>query len=530
MADNKQELDKLQQMMNTMKDQSAPKGEEKTITPGAAGNAEVATDGAEKKKRKPKEVKDQSTLFMEHNIGNGNHLSADSPAGKLMKVNSKLSEIAGFIVPNSPRFDIVVTRNKISKKGETPEVYETRVNVKEKFSQQIKGVIVNFIPELITRINEEKAARGTTPMTGELDFKKPDGTIVKVARKTPEVFEMEAATLDRGTKIYGYPEFIQWMIDYCWFEIQEASAIFWAHKEKRTKTVDGNKTTEIKDIKSPADLRAAQATGYQITSKFEEVKKRYFEKVAKVAGQFKADGKTPKTVKTPTLKDVYPLSSKYRGRKLAIPGNFIAIKKFETITPKASYTPEEQAQMNKMYIREGFSVNKQDSFMRKFNDMSVESKERVNITETGDVNSSQFFAENNSLVANADYLKTVYRWWGKADTTTVLDMRLVKKSEKQVEAKTDKDGNERPAYTKYVLDFVQFGKPGNTLTNAEYQNIVKATDGRLSDGDVTAFISTLNTNSRKDPNTRGGINYDVTTQSAQDIIASLEALASSVNA
>lgn len=514
-----EQLKNLQAMMGQTKEM-APQGQEKTITQGS-GNKEVPA-GKQTTPRKPREIKSQSKLFMEHNIGEAkNQFSVDSPVGKLMRVNSKLSEIAGFIVPNSPRYDINVTRTKVSGKDEDPR-YETKINVKEKFSQQIKGVIVNFIPELEKRIDEERSARGTTPMTGTIEMIQPDGSVKEIARKTPEMFESEAATLVRSTKVLGYEAFIQWMLHYCWFAISEAPAIFWSHNERRTRTVDGTKTTEDKAIKSPADLRTSQSTGYVLTSKLDEINERLNKKIAENAGKFDSKG-NPKKVKTPTLKDIYPLSSGYRGRKLAIPGNFIAIKKFETIAVKPSYTPEEQAEMNKMYIREGFSVNKQDTFMNKFNDMNAESKERVTITEAGDVTSSQFFAAQNSLVANEDYLKTIPRWWGKVDTTTVLDMRLVKKSEHKVEAKKDSKGVERPAYTKYVLDFTPFGQPLNDLTNAEYKSILAATDSRLTQGEVLDFIKTLNKSNTRDTNTRGGVNYDVTLADAQDIIAALDA-------
>lgn len=529
MAENEKKdskYDDLQKLMENAAKTSNPQGETKTVTEGQpSANTEVS---GEKKTKTKKPVKDQSTLFTEYGIGKGNNISVDSPAGKLMRVNSKLSEIAGFIVPNSPRFDISVTRNKISKKDEADR-YETRINVKEKFSQTIKGVIVNTVPELITRINEEKAARGTAPLTGTTTIRRPDGTTVEVARKTPEVFEMEAASLERTTKIYDYSGFIQWLLDYAWFAISEAPAIFWVHRNQKTQTKDGEKIVSVKDINSPADLKNASETGYVITSKYEDVIKRYTEKKINAAGQV-TKSKKPKTVKVPTLKEVYPLSSKYRGRKLAIPGNFIAMKKYETVTAKASYTPEEQAVMNKMYIREGFSVNRQETFQKRLNDMSAQSKERVTITPTGDVTASQFFASNNSLVANADYLGTIYRWWGKPDTVTPLDVRLVKKTEKTVDERTDKNGNVRPAYTKYEMVFTAFGKPGNQLSNTEYANIVKATDGRLTDSDVTSFLSTLSTSGRRDPNTRGGINYDVTIASSQDIIDSLKALEMSMDA
>ena len=72
-----------------------------------------------------------------------------------------------------------------------------------------------------------------------------------------------------------------------------------------------------------------------------------------------------KQPKTPTLKDIYPLASRYRGRKLAIPGNFIAIKKYIQINTKSSYSAEEQAENNLKYIREGFNPSKKDKFMEK---------------------------------------------------------------------------------------------------------------------------------------------------------------------
>lgn len=523
MAENASQMNEVMELMKQASEKGAPKGETKEITPGS-NNKEVT---GEAKKRVPKEIKDQSTLFVENNI-QGNHLGGDTISGKLMKVNSKISQIAGFIVPNSPRIEINVSSTKVSK-DEEPERFETKINVKEKFSQQIKGVILNYSPELVARINEEKATRGTTSLTGELVVKRSDGTTEKVARKTPEVFEMEADTIDKSTKILGYQAFIQWLLDYCWFEIQEAPAIFWSYKDKRTHTKDGVKTDEIKEIKSPADLRASQATNYQLTYKWDEVIKRYTERQKKASGQLTASGKE-KTVKVPTLKDIYPLSSKYRGRKLAVPGNFIAIKKFEHIATKGAYTPEEQAEMNKKYVREGFSVNNATAFQKKFNNMTAETKERVTINEKGDVTASQFFADSNSLVANQDYLSTINRWWGKVDTLNTLDMKLVKKSETEVKERKDSNGTVRPAYKKYVLDFIQFGKTGNQLSDPEYSKIVAATDNRLTDSDVVKFISTLSSSSAKNPNSRGGINYDVTVSSSQDLIASLNALAHTLRA
>lgn len=502
----------------------APEGEQKVINEGAgAGNGDG--DKGTKKTRVPKEVKDQSTLFQEHNVGAGNLVPADSVAGKLMKVNSKIAQIAGFIVPNSPRIEIVVSRNKVSKKDE-PERYETRVNVKERFSQQIKGIVLNHSPELVSRINEEKSARGTTPMTGEMSVMGPDGQVINVARKSAEVFEQEAGTLLMATKILGYEAFISWMLDYCWYEIQEAPAIFWSHKENRTVTKDGVKTTFEKQVSSVSDLKPSQKPSYILAYKFDEVRARYEKRVAESAGKTTAKGNKV-TVKAPTLKDVYPLSSKYRGRKLAVPGNFIAMKKFEHTSVKGSYTPEEQAEMNKKYIREGFSVNNAAAFSKKLESMTAESKERVTIDANGDVTASQFFAANNSLVANKEYLSTISRWWGKVDTLSDLDMKLVAKSPKEVPA--SRDGS-KPAYTKYELNFIQFGKVGNQLTNPEYKAIVSATDGRLTDSDVTTFISSLSASTGKNTNVRQGINYDVSVASSADILSAIAAMSSAYTA
>ena len=61
----------------------------------------------------------------------------------------------------------------------------------------------------------------------------------------------------------------------------------------------------------------------------------------------------PEYPKKPLLKDIFPLRSNYRSR-LACPGNFIAIKEFKTQPVRASYTPEQAEQMNKMYVEKAF--------------------------------------------------------------------------------------------------------------------------------------------------------------------------------
>ena len=532
----------LDAVLAQLKGQGEAQGEQKIIenqnkdeqvnTPDGGNDGGSNGDGNGKtgKPREKREIKAVSTLFKEKNVGKDAQYTKDSVVGKLMSVNSKLSSIAGFIVPNSPRVEIVVNK-RTSKKKDQPDVTTTEVGVKEKFSQQIKGVIINYCPELVSRIREEKSVRGETAMTGEMKIT-VNGEQVMVARKDAEAFLQERSNLDYTTEVFSYEEAIKWITDNCWYEIAEAPGIFWSHKKIVKKTVDKVSTETVKEIKSAADLTASQSTSYQVILKFDEVLKRYQDRVEKVNNENLnlAEGeKKKKQPKTPTLKDIYPLASRYRGRKLAIPGNFIAIKKYIQINTKSSYSAEEQAENNLKYIREGFNPSKKDKFMEKLQYMTSKAKENVTITDDGDVTASRFFMEGNSLVADTDYLATIPRWWGKEERFTPLTMKLVKKELVHKDAKTDKNGKVTPASDKYVLSYTEFGKDGNRLANEEYKKIVDATDNRLTEEQVIEFIGALSTKSTRNPNVRGSVDYD-TAASSQTWISQIESLTASINA
>lgn len=501
------EDNKLADLLNQM-GSTLPEGVEETLENGtkgaqenASGEEAKATDG-EKKKR---EVKNASEFFRSEGVTSG-IVNPDSQEGQLKKAWSQIASIAGFITPASPKLAIALQTRKISEKDVTPEVRETNINLKESFGSTPKGIIYNTCAELEDRIKQVQRSSDAAP-TKQIVVGL-DGKQQEIAAKTAAEFIESRSTLIMSTKIKNYNEFIEQVLNYGWFAISEAPEIFWAHTKVSTRTDKdtGEKKTTTSVINSAADLSKTQNTDYRLVHKYATAKENYEKKVATYAGLSDEERKKQKAPKKPLLKDIFPLRSNYRSR-LACPGNFIAIKEFKTQPVRPSYTPEQAEQMNRMYVEKAFP-KKAETLQNKLATLTETARTRVSITDEGKVTSSQFFAPQNSLVADAAYLESIKRWWGP-ETFKVTTAKLVQRKIEHIEEKTSSTGNVTPAHDRIIDEFIPFGEAGNKLTDDRYAKIVKATDSRLTESMVNEFIASLRNTSDKEGKVYDGVRNDV---------------------
>ena len=490
-------LDALKEQLNSGE---VPKGVEleggntAPVSEDGGNNGGENQDVTKEGKKRKRELKKNSDLFNKVGFGDSTQrILPDSPAGKLMLANSQISEIAGFIVPATSKLEIGVSTTTANR-GTPTEVSKTSVKIVERFSSTIKGVIINHCPELDARIDDERQANQSDFVTGMMTIVKPDGSTAEVPRKTNEQFLNNKETLTMVTEIKTYEEAVKYIVFYTWFSILEAPAIFYSFTKKTRRK--NSEEYNYQEIKSAYDLKGKSKASYSCVNKLIEASEAYKKRKEKAAEKAAEDPtKKVRKPKALTVRDCFPMYSDYRSRKLVVPGNFIAIKKYNTVSPKSSYTAEECKKYNAMYVNPAFG-KKTDVRTNKINSLDAESASLVTIS--GDqVTASKFFAEQNSLVNQTEVIAGVKRWFDRTQFLTLADAKLVKKNEVAVPEKTV-NNKVIPATVKYTYDFVEFGTAGNTLQNPEYANIVQATNGRLNDAMVSSFIASLSTRTSKD--------------------------------
>lgn len=384
-----------------------------------------------------------------------------SPVQKLQEIMSDHAEICGFIKPTNSRMELVVTKSRTG---------EYEINLKEKMSRTVRGVIFRYPVDLAVAINAQRS--NVEEFVGRTD------------KEFRDDFTIDPTRIQTNTSIYSLTEFINWMTKYCWYRIKEAPAIY--HEHMKYKKIQGEDKYEAIAVTSP-DKNGAE---YFIETKIMVAKER--------------KQKNAFANRVPSLTDLYALKSSYRGVMLTVEGNYIAIERYRTIRINRTYSKEEADLMNTIYVEPAFGTT-EEVYTKKIGAMSAKAKERVPSTKKGAF-ASQFFTEKGSLLAQKEYISTIPHYWDKRLYLNPNEVQLVMK-----------DWNEKG--TRLEFKKIAFGDTGNTLDINDYARIVKACEGTLTTTMVKEFIDTIK-RSKRVSKERTTSRYDYNVQPiAEDLLS-----------
>lgn len=274
---------------------------------------------------------------------------------------------------------------------------------------------------------------------------------------------------------------------------------------------DGGYIISIEDKDNMPAILAHRSAGYMIED--DKIFQPYYTKKVPIAspGDFKSRKETVPSKsclyaelgKKADTANVMRMRHSFRGR-LQAPGNYIALKEYDTVALKHSYSPDEAAKMIDLYLKR-FTVprgNNNEIVINKLvsenGKLFVTKSASEGESSTPTIVSTAFFPTNAADSWEKDPSLKVEDWYkrnpnGTPVTLSLEEIRLVKKE--MVES--SKNGMVARVISRELRDTNASADSYRFDPNGAHKNIVDATNGMLTFDTIAAWRPTKKTTSKK---------------------------------